>query len=259
MYSSEIQNDINHLLQWSEKWQLPFNLGKCKVMHSGTNNPNHDYNMGDSKLEAVISEKDVGVTFDPLLKFKEHIRTMISKANSRVGIIRRTFSKLSPKSFILLYKSLVRPILEYCSSIWYPLLKTDADEIEKVQRRATKIVPSISHLSYPERLLALNIPTLKYRRDRTDMLQVFRIIHGIDRLNFDMFFEKSQGPTRGHEWKLFKPRATNSIRKNSFSHRTINPWNSLPKSVVECNSLNSFKNALEKAWAKNPSKYDPSG
>ena len=183
---------------------------------------------------------------------------MIAKANSRVGIIKRSFSKLSINSFKLLYKSLVRPILEYCCCIWNPVYKTDADDIEKVQRRATKLVPELRNLPYPDRLTTLNLTTLYYRRKRTDILQVYRIIHKIDNLDFDTFFSLNNNQTRGHQWKLQKPSVSkNKIRRNTFSYRVINNWNNLPDQVVNCDSINAFKNALEKHWSNDPIKYDP--
>ena len=253
---SLIQEDLNKLLEWSNTWQLPLNVGKCKVIHYKKDNPNHSYQMGDSDLTQDVTEKDVGVTFDPSLEFRLHIANMINKANSRVGMIRRSFSYLEANNFNTLYKSLVRPILEYCSSVWYPLYKTDINEIEKVQHRATKSVPSIKHLPYPDRLRELNLTTLSYRRQRTDMLQVYRIIHKIDKNDFNLFFEYNTAPTRGHKWKLDKPRATTRIRLNSFAHRVINPWNALPEHVVQSPSINAFKNALEKAWANKADKYE---
>ena len=118
-------------------------------------------------------------------------------------------------------------MLEYCSSIWNPIFKRESQEIEKVQRRATKIVKQLHHLSYPERLKKLNLTTLSYRRVRTDVLQVYRIINKIDNLDLKDFFiennhEKSGHDTRGHQWKFFKPEGHTPIRRNTFSHRVIN-------------------------------------
>ena len=162
-----------------------------------------------------------------------------------------------------MYKSLVRPILEYCSVIWFPVYKTDAIEIEKVQRRATKLIPDIRELSYPERLKKLNITTLAYRRQRTDILQVFRIIKQIDRIPIDSFFEFNQTSTWGHSYQLTKPRAETRIRHNSLSHRIINIWNNLSEEAVQCldianntTALNSFKRALEKHWKASSLKFD---
>ena len=200
---STIQDDINKLMRWSRDWQLPFNVNKCKVIHFGKNNPNHTYQMDGTDLIADTSEKDVGVLFDTDFNFRTHIRNMIKKANSRIGMIKRTFSRLDITGFKMLYKSLVRPILEYCSSIWFPLFKSDGDEIEKVQRRATKLVTSIRDLPYPERLKILNLPTLHYRRKRADIIQVYRILNGIDNINPDHFFSMADNETtRGHNFKL---------------------------------------------------------
>ena len=128
--TTALQEDLMKLATWSSKWQLPFNESKCKVIHFGRKNPHHNYNMNNVQLEAETEEKDLGVTFDPDLKFGPHIRNIISKANSRVGLIKNTFEELQPTNFKILYKSLIRPILEYCSSVWYPILVKDMKEIE---------------------------------------------------------------------------------------------------------------------------------
>ena len=254
-----LQNDLIELANWSKKWQLPFNESKCKVIHFGKKNPHQSYNMNNIQLEAVSEEKDPGITFDPDLKFGPHIRNIISKANSRVGLIKNTFEDLQPQNFKILYKSLVRPILEYCSSVWYPILVRDMKEIEKVQKRATKLVKGISDWTYEERLKHLDIPTMEYRRRRTDMLQVFRILKNLDDLDADHFFElDSQGVTRGHSLKIRKPRASSKLRLNSFSHRVVNPWNSLSEEVVSADSLNCFKDRLERKWKFDQYKYLPS-
>ena len=198
---SVIQEDINKLLKWSTEWQLPLNINKCKCIHYDKNNPKHTYTIGNIDLANDDLEKDVGVHFDPSLEFRIHINKMISKANSRVGLIKKSFSKLSITNFKLLYKSLIRPILEYCTVIWFQLYKTDSQEIEKVRRRASKLVPTLKDLPYPERLKTLNLTTLAYRRNRTDMLQVYRIINKIDNIDFDSFFPYNDNNTRGHSKK----------------------------------------------------------
>ena len=126
-----------------------------------------------------------------------------------------------------------------------------------MQRRATKLVKQIAPLPYPERLKRLNLTTLHYRRKRADMLQVYRIVNQIDNINLETFFTLNTHSTRGHAWKLNKPRANSKIRQNTFSVRVINDWNALEEEVVLSPSINSFKNALEKHWKNNPTKYDP--
>jgi hypothetical protein len=160
----------------------------------------------------------------------------------------------------MLHKSIVRPILEYCSNIWFPLTVYDTDEIEKVQRRATKLLPELRDLPYPERLRKLNLHTLKYRRDRNDMLQTFRIIKGIDCIDINDFFElNTDTRTRGHAFKLKKLRATSRQRNSCFSFTVVSNWNALSNEAVSSTSLNAFKTQLDKCWRNNPFKFDPKG
>ena len=258
-----IQQDIDNLLAWSIKWQLPLNLTKCKGIHFGKKNPEHHYTIGGQSLLIDTEEKDVGVIFDPSLEFRQHISKIVSKANQRVGLIKRSFTRLNIDSFKILYKSLVRPILEYCSVVWFPLRKSDALEIEKVQRRATKLIPELKDLPYSTRLRRLNLTTLAYRRQRIDILQIFRIIKQIDRIPLGQFFEEKKIIYRGHHFQFFKKRPDSRIRENSFSFRTINLWNDLPLSAIQClkiedntNALNGFKRALEIHWRNCPIKFE---
>jgi len=78
-----------------------------------------------------------------------------------------------------MYKSLVRSHLEYANSVWYPKRKMNVEKLERVQKRATKLIPEISKKPYREWLQILKLPTLKYRRYRGDMIEVFKIIKGI--------------------------------------------------------------------------------
>ena len=111
--------------------------------------------MGQLKLKKISSEKDLGVIFDSSLRFGEHINSKVNKANRNVGLIFRTFTFMDKEMFLNLFKSVVRPHLEYASTIWSPMYKKDKIQIENVQRRATRLVKSIQHLTYPERLKAL--------------------------------------------------------------------------------------------------------
>ena len=163
-------------MEWANKWQLTFNIEKCKVLHYGNNNPCLKYVMSNTELSDSDLEKDLGVHFDPSLKFSSHVGKITTKANQRLAIIKRTFSKMTPDMFLPLYKTLVRPILEYCSSVWNPLLKKDKVEIEKVQRRATKIIHEFKDLEYSERLFRLKLDSLNFRRRRADLIQVFKIL-----------------------------------------------------------------------------------
>ena len=253
---TNLQTDLDKLLTWSKKWQLPFNVSKCKVIHYGSKNLSLSYYIDGNLVQADYSEKDLGITFDSNMKFTSHINTIVAKANSRVGIIRRNFTDMKPAVFLPIYKAIIRPLLEYGSVIWNPLLKQDKREIEMVQRRATKLVRSISHLSYSERLKFLKLDSLCYRRRRSDMIQVYRIIKGVDNIETSTFFTLNQNQrTRGHSFKLNKPRANSSLRLNSFSMRVINDWNDLTNETVNSKTLNAFKTNLKREWFNHPEKY----
>jgi len=86
---------------------------------------------------------------------------------------------MDERTFILLYKSMVRPHVEFANSVWCTYKIGDLKEIEKIQKRATKLVIKLKNKSYTDRLIYLNLPTLKYRRFRGDMIEVFIITHNI--------------------------------------------------------------------------------
>ena len=121
--------------------------------------------------------------------------------------------------------------------------------LEKVQKRATRLVPSLRELPYAERLLHLRLSSVYYRRKQGDMILVYQILHGL--LNVDasfLFSPTTYTPTRGHNFKLYKENFNKFARAYTFSNRVINDWNSLPDYIVNADSLTSFKDLLDKHW-----------
>ena len=157
-------------------------------------------------------------------------------------MIKRTFSYFSKESLLTLYKSYVRPHLEFCVQAWSPFLKKDIIILEKVQRRATKLLAGITNLSYEERLRILQLTTLEDRRLRGDLIEMYKILNGLDSLNFESLFTRRvyQG-LRGHTHMLEVKRCNYNIRKYFFSNRVICMWNSLPNYIVSAPSVNCFK------------------
>ena len=246
-----IQNDIDKLCQWTIKWLMFFNVDKCKILHIGKDNPNFDYQMEDkdgnsTNLIVVNCEKDLGVYVQDNLKFDKHISLTVNRANRLVGLIKRAFSYLDEETLLVLYKTLIRPILDYGNLIWFPTLKKDIRAIENVQRRVTKILPQLSNLCYEDRLKQLSLSTLMYRRNRMDMIQVFKIVQNIDDISMNGLFEFSDTQTRGNSKKLKKPRALKTFRMNSFCVRTINKWNSLPDDIVNSKTVLCFKTKYDR-------------
>ena len=258
METCHLQTDISTLQSWSRLWLLEFHDDKCKHMHIGTHTTGpHYYTMqnGNNKvvLETLVCERDLGVHVDYQLKFDKHIQKIVNKANAMVGLIRRTYKFLDHQNFVLLYKALVRSHMDYATAVWSPYKVKYIQQLEGVQRRATKMLPGMRDLSYTERLKILKLPTLAYRRARIDMIETFKIAKGIydsDIVPCLPFVANTNDSivTRGHQYKLFKNRFYKDIGKFSFTNRIITNWNNLPEKVVMAKTINSFKNRLDKAW-----------
>ena len=182
-------------------------ISKCKTMHIGRfTSDDYTYFINNQPLPTVELEKDLGVFVDNHLKFHDHTAAVVSKANRILAIINKSFTNLGLSMFPILYKVLVRPILEYGNAVWGPFFVTDQIAIEKVQRRTTKLVTSIMNLSYNERLSILKLPSLYYRRRRGDMILVYQTFHGLIDINPSIFFAPATiSTTRGHNYKIFKP------------------------------------------------------
>ena len=245
--SDIIQKDLKALMEWSKLWLLSFNIPKCHVLHMGKNNPENKYYMEEStELAITTSEKDIGVTFTSEMNFNVHINNVVKKGNQMAGLIKRTFTYLDSDMFVKLYKSVVRPHLEYANVIWHPMLKGHQTMIENVQRRATKMVDSLKNLSYVDRLKQLNLPSIKYRQMRGDLIQTYKIIHNIDNLDKDSFFRLNpSNNTRNSHLKLEKEFSKSSTRSNFLSNRIKNLWNGLPERVKAAEDINTFKNLID--------------
>lgn len=253
-----LQSDLNSLSDWFEKWLLKLNINKCKVVSFGRSVINvHQYSICGLELEHVHHINDLGIIFEDKLNFSLHINAKVNKANSILGIIKRNFRYLSQESFVMLYKALVRSHLEYAIAVWCPYKKGDISSLEKVQRRATKLIGSIKHLPYVERLIQLKLPTLKYRRARGDMIEVFKILHGFYDNTSNITLTPHVGvATRGNKYKLYKRSVKHDLKKHFFTNRVVSLWNSLPDEVVDSNTINCFKGRLDNFWDNQSVKYN---
>ena len=125
-------------------------------------------------------------------------------------------------------------------------MQKDKDLIEKVQRRATRMTSGFKGLTYEERLEKLKLTTLETRRTRADLLQVYKIVNGIDGLKLENFFEIGQkARTRGHSLRFFKKRFKTTLGSYSFGNRVVNDWNRLPDKIVKAANVNEFKRLIE--------------
>jgi hypothetical protein len=265
----ELQQDLDRLQNWSDDWLLKFHPEKCKRMlisRRAQDNRIRPLKLKSTDSTGIVTithivtsdkEKDLGLIIDNRLKFDSHINAIINKGNKTMGIIRRTFQSLDANIFKPLFTTLVRPILEYGQILWNPHLKGDIRALEGVQRRATKQINGFKNLSYSERLKRLDLPTLRFRRLRGDVIETYKIIHGLYDASVSPQLARPPRPSRGHKHKLFLERTQNlELRRHFFKNRIVKIWNDLPEDVVDAPSLNAFKNRLDKEWKSHPMKFD---
>ena len=137
-----------------------------------------------------------------------------------------------------LYKVLVRPHLEYCVQFWSPHLRKDILALERVQRRFTRLIPELKGLAYEERLSRRGLYSLEFRRMREDLIETYKIMKGIDKLEAGRLFPlEGEIRTWGHGLKIRGSRFRTELRRNFFTQRVVNLWNSLPREAVEATTL----------------------
>jgi hypothetical protein len=225
---------------------MPFNIDKCKVLHIARDVHATEYFIGNNKLAAVTSECDLGVIVQSDLKVSLQLSKVCKTANRILGMISRTFTYKSADIVVLLYKSLVRPHLDYCVQTWRPHLIKDIELIEKVQKRVTRMaLPGTEH-SYEERLKMLKLTTLETRRLRGDLIETFKIMKGVYGIHPTDYFSFSETSLRGHTLKLFKPRFNTNTGKFSFSNRIVHEWNMLTEDIINSSTVACFKNKIDR-------------
>ena len=232
---ASLQSDLNILQEWTNDWQIKFNALKCKVMHFGKTNTKYKYKIDNVVLEEVSVEKDLGIFISNNLDWSHHVNYAINKANKQLGRIRHAFQYIDKYIISLLYKSLIRPHLEYGAVIWSPQWIGEIDKLESVQHRATKIHSLVGY-SQEERNCILKLPSLVDRRRRGDLIQMFKLVNNFDSIDLHnpIKFYNADGRTRGHSLKILRETVNkqnnckfNTIRHNFFTNRVARDWNNL--------------------------------
>nr|VZI50351.1 unnamed protein product [Spirometra erinaceieuropaei] len=148
-----LQENLNRLQQWSKAWLLPFNEKKCNILRVGrARSPNHmAYCLNGIPLQEVDSQKDLGVWITTSLKPSLHCTKIAKSAMSVLYLVKRAFSAFDEDCFAKVFRTFVRPQLEFAIQAWRPWTSKDLSILERVQRRATKLVAGQGSLPYATR------------------------------------------------------------------------------------------------------------
>lgn len=227
-----------------------FNASKCKMLHIGKNNPAHEYKINGEVVEASKTERDIGVLVSQNLKPREQCEKATRTARGVLGQVLRAFSYRDKTVLPKIYKTYIRPHLEFAVQAWAPWQQGDIEMMESVQRKMVTQVAGLKGRTYEERLEEMGMVTLEDRRNELDLIQTYKIVQGVDEVEREEWFnfipENRVQRTRATDGGLnmLKERTSLETRRQFFSQRVIDKWNSLPLETKQAKSVQSFKNQL---------------
>ena len=254
--AEQLQNDLNNICTWSEKWQMKLNIDKCVLLRCTRSLAPvlHTYVLNGRTLVSKTQHSYLGIVFDSTMSWSPHIQMVSNKATKVLNFVKRNLSSCPINTKTQAYSTLVRSIMEYASPAWDPYYNTDIYRLEKVQRRAARWVLSDYNrqTSITSLLSTLNWSTLQQRRLSSRLTLFYKIIKNQLPITFPSYYLSTQYHTRQyHQDHFIVPQSNTNSHKYSFYPRTIRNWNNLPITLIEATSVNEFMNLLSRHYNHN--------
>ena len=241
-----LQKAIDAMSNWCCENGMKLHPDKCKIMHFGNKN-DHKYYLEGKEIEESDCERDLGVQISTDMKYTKHIDSVCKKANGILTQLQRSVTYRN-EVYIEIYKTYVRPILESATIVWNPECVGGIKKLEAVQRRALRSVRGYDSISYEERLEKAELCTLQQRRQKFDMIQVYKSLNSSGS-ELCKISDRHSINTRAHDdEKLVPEKCKTNIRKHFFYNRVTENWNNLPLTIRNAQSLNLFKSQYKEVY-----------
>ena len=232
---------------------MNFNLSKCCSIHftqAITYKMENTYYLYNTPLLSLDHFKYLGITLQSNLRYDRHIQDITAKANRTLGLLRRNIRTPSPQLKERAYKALVRPQLEYASTVWSPWQRYLVDDVERVQRRSARYIYNDyrSDSSMSTMIENLHWDSLEIRRTKSSLVMFYKMINNLAAIPYEHYVKPIPNSTtrHSHQHKILPLSSSkNAFYKFSFIPRTIPIWNSLPEELVNCNSITTFRTKLD--------------
>jgi len=255
-----LQKNLSILGDWFEKWKMPANIKSGVIKFGRTGKSDLSYILHSEEMKILHRERDLGIIMDETLSYKAHIETVVNKAMRTYGWLSRNLTTRDRQVVVKVYKTLIRPTLEYASSVWSPSRVGMNDRLEKVQKKITKLVARNAG-SYSDRLRTLKLPSLRWRRNYLDLLKVFQVVHGDQKFRKQLFTlsaEITDSNLRRHRLAIYKNKVHTDLLKHHFTNRMVDQWNALPEELLDIPGVKFklFKTKLKVHLLSHDSPYD---
>ena len=244
--AAALQEDLNSLAIWEEKWMMAFHPQKCIVLPITRNRKPllFNYTLHGHTLERTSHAKYLGINITSTLNWSHHIQQITNKANRTLGFLKRNVNINSVKIKSNAYKTLIRPTLEYACPVWDPYTKSDIQRLEMVQRRSARYVCNSyqRRASVSEMIQRIGWPSLATRREQARLALMYKVANNLVLIDPSGRLIPQARPGRhSNTWSYHLPSCKTEARRQSFFPRTIRSWNGLPEEAVAADSLTAFK------------------